>query len=341
MNAFTMATIREVAKHAGVSIGTVSKVINGSDERVDPASKERILASIRTLRYKPPPFENNQEAAIAHNIGVIVPHLTEHPLTRHGYLLHLLDGIFELAAFHGWSVTIFAERIWDDVGNAVRTRYDGRCDGLIVVAPQPDQDIVPSLHSRGAPVVQIGTTAWLDDVSSVDLDNFEVGRMMARHFMELGHKRFGFATTAGEQASSKERFEGFREVAGPETLRFELAREEDPMWLAQRIIDTGRNHPTAIMAWHDGLGVQLVNAFRRLGYLVPADFSIAGVDDSIEARECVVQLTSVENPLHQIGKMAAEMAINRVLDHGLPREIIKLAPQLVVRASTAPPKNRL
>src|SRR5471030_1601978 len=119
-----MSTIREVAKLAGVSIGTVSKVLNGSDVRVDPESRERILSSIRTLRYKPPPFEKNQKAAIANNLGMIVPDLFEHPLVRNSYAHLLLDGVLERSAFHQWSVTIFVATMWDDVGNAVRRKYD-------------------------------------------------------------------------------------------------------------------------------------------------------------------------------------------------------------------------
>ena len=107
-----MATIREVARHAGVSIGTVSKVLNGSDERVDPEAKLRILASIRTLRYKPPPFEKNQRASVSNNLAMIVPDLFEHPLLRHGYAHRILDGVLERSAFRGWSVTIFAATMW-------------------------------------------------------------------------------------------------------------------------------------------------------------------------------------------------------------------------------------
>jgi DNA-binding LacI/PurR family transcriptional regulator len=331
-----MATIREVAKHAGVSIGTVSKVLNGSDERVDPASKERILESIRTLRYKPPPFEKNQKAAIANNIGLIVPHLTEHPLIRQGYVHLLLDGILELAAFRGWSVTIFAQTMWDNVGNAVRRQYDGRCDGLIVVAPQPEHDIVPSLHRRGAPLVQIGSTAWLQGVSSVDIDNHEVGRIIARHFLDLGHKNIGFIAIPREQVSSVERFEGFTEILGEKATRFVVGREEGIEGFAIRFAQLGASRPTAIMTWHDGLAIELIRALREIGLRVPEDVAVASVDDSLDAQSPDMSLTTVPNPLYEIGTRAAAMTIDRVLDHSLPQEIIKLPPRLIVRESSGP-----
>jgi len=330
-----MSTIREVAKHAGVSIGTVSKVLNGSDDRVDPVSKERILASIRCLRYKPPPFEKNQKAAIAQNIGLIVPNLTEHPLRRHGYVHFILDGVLERAALRGWSVTIFAETMWDDVGNAVRRKYDGRCDGLIVAAPQPDHDLIPSLHSRGEPVVQIGTTAWLEDVSSVDIDNHEIGRMVAHHLMDLGHQRLGFVGLVRDQVSSLERFEGFQSMAGGRAQKYEVTREEGVSGFAKRFMYQGANRPTALMCWHDGLALDLIPALNELGLSVPGDVSVVGVDDAPEARDRNISLTTVANPVYDLGKRAADMTINRVLDPLLPREIVKLPSELIIRSTTA------
>jgi LacI family transcriptional regulator len=332
-----MATIREVARHAGVSIGTVSKVLNGRDDRVDPATKERILESIRSLRYRPPAFEMNQKAAIAHNIGMIVPDLTERPLHRQGYVYLVLDGVLERAAMRGYSVTIFAETMWDDVGNAVRRKYDGKCDGLVVVAPQPNRDIVDSLHKRGAPVVQVGTTAWLADVSSVDIDNFEAGRLVARHFLELGHRRLGFLSHYHNHVAAQERYKGFCHEVGGEVPNFCLERGGTILELIRRVVSLGSERPTALMAWHDGEGLAAVEAFRELGLEVPRDVSVAGVDDSYEGVEKGIGLTTVDNPLHDLGALAADMTIDRVIDPSLPSEIVRQPPKLIVKDSTARP----
>jgi LacI family transcriptional regulator len=331
-----MSTIREVAKQAGVSIGTVSKVLNGNDERVDPASKERILESIRALRYKPPAFEKNQKATIATNLGMIVPDLTEHPLLRSGYVTLLLDGVLELCGFRGWSVTIFADKMWDDVGNAVRRKYDGRCDGLLVVAPQPSHDIVPSLHRRGEPVVQIGSTAWLNGISSVDIDNHEVGRIVGKHFLDLGHKRFGFITEIREQLSASERFEGFQSAVGGNVVRFAQGPDQTLEDIACQIAALGAKRPTALLGWHDGSALRLIPELRKCGLNVPRDISVAGVDNSWDARDAGIELTTVDNPLHEIGLRAAAMAIDRVLNPRLPAEIVKLTPRLIPLATTGP-----
>jgi LacI family transcriptional regulator len=330
-----MSTIREVARLAGVSIGTVSKVINGSDERVDPESKERILAMIRQLRYKPPPFEKNQKAAIANNLGMIVPDLFEHPLVRNSYAHLLLDGVLERSAFYQWSITIFVATMWDDVGNSVRRKYDGRCDGLIVVAPQPSHDIVPSLQRRGEPVVLIGTTAWLDHISSIDIDNFAAGQVVAEHFLQCGHRKLAYLAHRHDQISSKERYEGFKSVAGENVPKFVASDGESVLEVAKMLRDMRSDRPTAVMAWHDGIAITLIQALMKVGLHVPGDVSVVGVDNSWDAQDAGIELTTIDNPLHEIGLRAASMAIDRVLDPSLPSQVVKLPPKLVLKATTS------
>ncbi|MDR3688727.1 MAG: LacI family DNA-binding transcriptional regulator [Fimbriimonas sp.] len=330
-----MSTIRQVAKLSGVSIGTVSKVLNGCDDRVDPESRERILASIRQLRYKPPPFERNQRPEIVKNLGMIVPDLFEHPLVRNSYLHLLLDGVLERAAFHQWSITIFVATMWDDVGNAVRRKYDGRCDGLIVVAPQPSHDIVPSLQRRGEPVVLIGTTAWLEHISSIDIDNFEAGRIVAQHFHSLGHRKLAYVAHNQDHVSSQERYAGFCSIAGGDTPRYFLDERLSMTAFVTELRDMGRNRPTGIMAWHDGMAIRLIKAFDSAGIHVPGDISVVGVDNLWDAADEGVQLTSIENPLHEIGLRAASMTIDRVLDPSMPSESVKLPPRLILKGTTA------
>jgi len=331
-----MATIRQVAADAGVSIGTVSKVLNGIDDKVDPATKERIWSSIRTLRYKPPAFETNQKAAITHNIGIIIPDLTERPLKSDTYVHLLFDGILEVAAKRGYSVTVFAERMWDNVGNAMRRKYDGRCDGLIAMAPQPSQDLVPSLLQRGAPIVQIGSTAWLEGVSSIDIDNLEVGRMVGRHFLGLGHVRATYLDRPRQQVSGIERLEGLRQTMGACVELAMVRNREETDAFVSAWCALGSARPTAFLTWNDAMAADLVQSFLAAGARVPEDVSVIGVDDSVDAGRAGVPLTTVRNPLDVIGRRAAAMAIDRVEDHSLEPEVILIPTELVVRASTGP-----
>jgi LacI family transcriptional regulator len=340
-----MANLRDVAKAAGVSVATVSNVLNGRLDRVSTETRERVLAAVRALKYRPTPLEKGQQAILSHNLGVLIPDLTEHPITRQGYFRNVLDGILEAAAFRGWSITIFVQRMWDDVGHVVRRSYDGRCDGIIIVAPQPGNEVVQTLSDRGSPVVQIGSTPWLPHVSSVDIDNLAVGARAAQHLIGLGHRNLAYVGHRSEQISSAERREAFFEEATrhgipePDLTFFAIPRERGGLseagYVARRIQELS-DCPTGIFCWHDGLGVPLVNEFSRLGMRVPEQFSVLSVDDSPESETSSPPLTSFCNPLPEIGKRAARMIIDRLTEGMDAAEVVRFAPELIVRSSTGP-----
>ena len=339
-----MATIREVAKRAGVSIATVSNVINAKDARMSEETRDKVLLAIRELRYRPTALEQDQKAIRTHNIGVILPDATARPISRSGYFREILDGLLEAAFFNRWSVTLFAQRTWDDVGNAVRHRYDGRCDGLILVAPQPETEMseaMESLHKRGTPMVQIGTTPWLSDVSSVDLDNVAAGRLVAEHLIGLGHRRLGFVSWATIHVASHERMAGFFAVEGAESHTHFAAGEgadRNLATVAQQLLEMGSERPTAVLAWHDGTAVELTEELFKVGLCVPDDISVVGIDDAPEATMFRVPLTTVPNPLPELGNIATKLLVDQ-LDRDVPPTSVLLPPTLIVRESTAPPAD--
>jgi DNA-binding LacI/PurR family transcriptional regulator len=344
-----MASIRDVAKFAGVSTATVSNVLNGRSDRVSSDTRERVLAAVRQLKYRPTPLEHKQKAILTQNIGVVVPDLTEGPLVRHGYFRNVLDGVLETAALRAWSVTIFVQRMWDDVGNAVRRSYDGRCDGLILVAPQPGNEVVQTLQERGTPLVLVGSTPWLSNVSSVDLDNFAVGSQAARRLIALNHRRLAYLRYGYEQISSVERGEGFfREarqagIADEDVLSIAVTHrnmaELDGENIVRQLLAMP-DPPTGLFCWHDGLGLKVSNELARFGFRVPEQFSILSVDDAPEALEARPHLTSVKNPLHEIGKRAAKMLIDKLVEGGDAAEIVRFAPEWTVRESAGPAPAR-
>ena len=333
-----MPTLRKVAADANVSIGTVSKVLNGKDQRVDPEAKARILSSIRKLGYRPPAFEQNQKASKTFNVGLLFPELGGRPIKDHPYVREILDGVLHGATQQGWSLSIFAETSWDNVGNVIRRKFDGKCDGLIAVAPQPDSPFIESLIIRGTPLVQIGSTAWLEGVASVDVDNFEVGRMVGRHFLDLGHRKVAYVGSPLNQLSDQERRSGFLEVVGDCGIKLV---EQDPPAFASYLVGLGEERPTALMAWHDGIADRLRPALIEAGFSIPEDISIVGVDDITEYRDEHTGLTTILNPLYEIGRKAVELIVGKVdsPDFGPPVETVPAT--WVMRGSTAPPKSEL
>jgi DNA-binding LacI/PurR family transcriptional regulator len=336
-----MATLRDVAKASGVSTATVSHVLNGKNSRVSGATRERVLAAVRDLRYRPTALEDRQKAMLTRNLGIMVGNLTKNPLS-HGYFIQALNGVLEAAAFKGFTVQIFVEKMWDEFGHNVRRSYDGKCDGLIYVAPDLCSEVIVSLQARGTPLVQIGTTAWLPSVASVDIDNIEVGRQAARHLLELGHRRFAFFGATANHASSIEREKGFHQVLLEERpvglvhrVYGHAARGTDTLGALDEMMRLPINErPTAVFGWHDTAALEIMLELRRRGLCIPEDMSIIGVNNDPEAKDN--ELTTFENPIYVLGKRAANLLIEHSVDHTLPNEVVHFPITLVKRASTGP-----
>ncbi len=332
-----MATIRDVANRAKVSIATVSNVLNAKDERVSAETKHRVLAAIRELKYRPTVAESSQKAMQSKTIATIAPDSTRGPLSRHQYFSIVLDGIVEVSFFHAWNVILSAMRTWDSDGSHIRHQFDGRCDGVILVAPQPYHDMVGLLQERGTKMVQIGSTPWLSGVSCVDLDNHAAGRVIGEHFLELGHRRIGFISEGIPHICSHERKAGLAAAIAPLVLQeFHKTNENSYDAIAAEIKRRPSKHrPTALLGWHDQTARDMVAALLQAGVDVPGEVSVAGIDGDAHRSAFDIPVTSVENPLFEIGKCAANLIIE-------PKEdisFVKFPAQLMIQATTGPVKK--
>lgn len=337
-----MATIRDVAKMCGVSTATVSNVLNGRTDHVGVETRERVLAAVRALKYRPTALERKQKAILTRSLVLMAQDLTEAPLERHGYFHNVLDGVLEVSAFRGWGVNLIVQNMWGDLKteDVIRRSYDGRCDGVIVVAPKVGNELVESLHQRGTPICLVGTTPWLDRVSCIDLDNVAAGERIANLFLALGHTRFAFMDSEREQQSGIERKRGFCrtiEAAGHRAEVILFPRETPVSQTVAELAVRGADRPTAIFCWHDELARTVINGLIEQGIRIPADISVAGVDnDGVSAS--AIGLTTIVNPVSTLGKHAARLMIDR-LEAGTiadAPEVHRYAPELVVRGSTGP-----
>lgn len=336
-----MATLQDVAKLCGVSTATVSNVLNSRAGRVSAETRQKVLAAVRELKYRPTALEKNQKATLALNLGVMVTDITKNPLSRHGYFREVLDGILEGAMFRGWSITIFAEKLWDDVGVAVRRSYDGRCDGLIVIAPTVGSETVTVLQERGTPLMLVGTTATMPGISSVDIDNVQATDLITKHFLDLGHCRFCFMGNRRRVLAALERERAFRTALRAaeipsDHLESNWVRDggkslEDYLrqWKKR-----GSDRPTAFYMWNDAEALSFLKAAKELGISIPRDLSIASIDDCPEASTSVPALTSVPQPLHLIGRRAATLMIDRLTEPNVPDEVVRFSVELTARESS-------
>jgi LacI family transcriptional regulator len=284
-------------------------------------------------------FGTTESEVRTRTIGVIAHDLTKSPINLHGYYRNILDGVLESAFFRGWSAHLFVEQMWDDIGTAIRHGYDGRCDGVVYVAPGLDNQLIPTLHDRGIPMVLVGTSSFLPDVSSVDIDNEGAGSLLTRHLLNLGHEKFVFIANWHRAVSADERFQGMMRAlrdAGVPSDHIETILDNDTLEASVKSI-LGRpeaERPTAFFGWNDHIAMIAMGLAQSLGFHVPKDLSFVGVDDDPNGSLTNPKLTTVLNPVVAIGRRAANLLIDKLTNPTQPSETVKFAAELVIRGST-------
>lgn len=334
-----MPTIADVAAHAGVGLGTVSRVLNGSPQ-VSEATRARVLASIEILEYRPNPLARGLSRGRCQTLGVVVPFFTHASAVERlrGVVAELDESRYDLVLFNVESP------VHRDQHLAAITGRD-RADGLLVLSlPIPPADL-QRLTAVGVPIVLVDSSGA--GVPAVVTDDISGGRLATQHLVDLGHRSIAFIgddpkNTFGFTSSAK-RERGYAEVldaAGiayrPELIRHgghdravaerlaaELLAEPDP--------------PTAVFASSDVQATGVLAAAAARGLKVPKDLSVIGFDD-IEL-SAYVGLTTVRQPLRESGQLGARLLLEAVSGGAPPPVEHELALSLVERATTAAPER--
>jgi DNA-binding LacI/PurR family transcriptional regulator len=325
-----------------VSVATASRALNGKDV-VSPQTRDRILAVMEELGFSPSPAARRLSLGRTLTIGVIVSFLTRPQAAERlrGVDAVLTDSEFDLVIYNVESV----QKRDHYLGTLAQSQ---RTDGLLVMSLPPPDVAVPSLSRSPVPVVFIDVhTPSIAGLPRVVGDDAAGGALAARHLLDLGHTGIGFVGDAVADpfgfTSSRDREAG---------LTNELARAGISIptpWighgahgryeardLARRML-TGDRRPTAIVTASDTQALGVIAAARELGLHVPDDLSVVGYDD-IEAAD-YVGLTTVRQQLIESGRRGAEVLLAEIEARSERPPVVHLAPELVVRATTAPPKE--
>jgi LacI family transcriptional regulator len=341
-----LPTIRQIAKAARVSPMTVSFVLNNKPGQVSDETRDRVLRTIREMGYRPRAATHraDREAAI-HTIG-IASGVSSGSFVEGGYYAAILSSVLFTAEERGLNTLLFHRSLFHtEPHDSIRTYLDGKCDGLLLVAPNPDMPLIPALIERGIPFVCIGDQPSREDASFVDVDNVKEAMVAVRHLVELGHRRIGFVGGPEFVRSACQRREGFRRAleehgipyvpewdSGPTVWNFE---QYD--WVVRLMRDKTAIRPTAFFVWNDESAIRTLTALRDLNRRIPEQISIIGFDDDPATLQTNPPLTTLRQPFREIGAKAVEALIARVKDPHAPPPRIQLPTQLIVRDSTAPP----
>ncbi len=338
-------TITDVARESGVSIATVSYVLNNGPRKVDVDTKARVKASMERLKYYPNTIARALTNKRLNAIGIVFPHPYPSVFTD-PYFVSLMDGIVREAARRHQNVMLYTGLEWNGA-DSLPAFQDRRVDGLILIAMLTDSTIVPSLTEAGLSFVQINGQVTDAAVSNIDIDNAEAARQVVAHLAGLGHRRIALLGGQANSPSTLPRREGYLRGMAENDLHL------DPAIVLEGLYDRawGRDGmaallalsepPTAVFAGGDGIAEGVYEVCRERGIRIPTDLSIVGFDDTPAAAHLDPPLSSVRQPLAQMGSTAAATLLDQ-LDSGAlapaPAPQIVLPVELIVRASTAAPR---
>lgn len=325
----------------GVSEATVSYVINGK-RTLRPDTREKVIRAMRELNYHPSAVARGLSSKRVHTLGILFGAVDSIEFATNSYVSGLLQGIMLHAQREGFDITFFTA-LWKDAETSAPPLRDGRTDGVLAIAPLLDSDMLTGLSSLGIPHVTISadTTA---DVVNVDVDNVEGARLATSHLVELGHRRIAYLMGNDDLASFIPRRAGFcmaLEAAGIEANPrwIQMSHFDGSLALAQaRELLLEAQPPTAFFAGNDNIAMGVIEAARSLGIAVPGELSVIGFDDVPAASFSTPQLTTVRQPLKQIGETATQLLIDCIREPKSREPITRLlTPELIVRDTTAPP----
>ena len=329
------ASIKEVALKAGVSIATVSRVLNDKGP-VAVETRQRILAAIEQLRYVPHGAARSLITNQTDTIGVLLPDLYGE------FFSEVIRGIDLAARRSGFHVLISGFHSDRAEIEAVLRALRGRVDGLIVLSPDVDAQSLRRNLPETLPVVLLNTPVEGDgaDFDAINLDNHGGAFAMVRHLAGLGHRRIAFIRGPEENADARERLRGYRdallslEIAGEEELELGGDFSEESGYRAGQRLLALEPRPAAVFAANDSMAIGCLFALREAGARVPGDIALAGFDDIPIARYITPSLSSVHVPIAELGTRAMERLLHAVDNkNGHERRQETVATTLVVRGS--------
>jgi len=334
-----MATIVDVAERAGVAVTTVSRVMNHKGQVSEP-TRDRVLAAIEELSYRPSPAARSLPRGRVHTVAVVVPFVT------HPSAVARVQGIVQGFRDLDMPVSIFdVETPGHQREHFAMLSSSYRPEGAVIVSLRPAGDELEQFHQSGICPVFVDTE--VDGFSSVFIDNHTGGLLATQHLIDLGHRKIAFIGDADSLGfgfdSSMKRHHGYRAALARAGLarRTQLERigehsREESRVFAMDLLGIPEP-PTAIFASSDTQAIGVLEAARDLGIDVPGELSVIGFD-GIESTG-YLGLTTVRQPLIESGQAAAALLRRHIRNPLCEPTKVQLDLEVVVRTSTAPPRS--
>jgi LacI family transcriptional regulator len=335
-------TVREVAKAAGVSTGTVSNVLNRPDIVAD-ATRERVLRAVESTGF----IRNTQAYQLrggrSQAVGVVVLDVSN------PFFTEMFRGAEGCLQAEGYVLMLGStDDSVDREARFVRALEEHRVQGVLITPVGADLDVAQALRTRGVPTVLLDRKAAADEFCSVTVDDVHGGELAATHLFDLGHRHVAFVNGPTTIRQCRDRRQGARKAVralakseaaelvelpvGALTVRHGEAAVERIMALVPR--------PTAVMCANDLLALGVLRGLAARGVAVPESLAVVGYDDLIFGSMLSPSLTSVRQPAFELGAAAAQLLLDEVNNPDHRHREVRFEPELVVRASSEPNASR-
>lgn len=330
-------SLKQLAEHLGLNPATVSVVLNDVPGRSIPqATRDRIKAAARQFNYQPNLLARSLRSRRTLTIGILVPELGD------GYHTQVMSGIGDQLIKAGYFYFTAHHRHKRNLVEEYTRMLIGRgAQGIIALDTLLE-------HPLPVPVVAVAGHRHIQGVTNVSLDHRHAAELVLNHLYSLGHRKIAFMHGQPFSSDSDSRWNGLVEVAGklgiemkPElivSLDRDLSSPELGYPVVQKLLSTGQSF-TAIVAFNDISAIGAIRALQDVNLRVPEDVSVIGFDDIKAAAYMAPRLTTIRQPLEEIGRIATQSLLNRIHDTEPPRDEITVEPDLVVRDSTGPAKK--
>ena len=328
-------TIKDVAKKAGVSISTVSRVINDS-KPVTNEVKQRVLDVIKETGYVPNPLARSLVTKKSQLIGVIVPEVTD------TFAAEVLNGIEEISKMYDYDILLantYSEKDLEVKNiNLLRAK---QVEGIVMISWDIDKDVVGLLEDSGIPAVYISKTTRDFDIYNVSINNNSAVKDMTNFLLDRGHKKIVLLNTTFQTNLADERLTGYRDAIVGRGLKVNegfiksCGPTFDDGYMAVKEMLESKVDVDAIFATSDEVAIGAINACFDLGYKVLEDISVVGFYDIEFSKMCRPKLTTVKQPLYDMGAVAIRMIIKMVKGIEIDEKKVELPYTISDRDSVA------
>lgn len=328
-------TIIEIAKQSGVSRSTVSRVIN-DDPNVNAMTRQRVRSVMQKLNFQPNAAARGLAAGRTRILGLVIP-MAVGALFSDPYFPQLIQGIAAASNQYDYSTMLWLAEPEYERKTIQQIVSASMIDGVIVASALTDDALIEAVRLRHIPFVLIGRHPVHNDITYVDVDNRNSSRDAVLHLLRLGYKRVATITGPLNMIGGMDRLAGYKDAlkarglaSDPQLIVVGDFTEQSGYNAMQELLP---QTPDAVFVASDTMALGAIRALREAGKRVPNDVALVGYDDMPFAARAEPPLTTVRQPIHRAGFVAAETLMELIREHdGAPRRVI-LPTELVIRES--------